>query len=126
MNSWLPLIGRVLMCALFVKSTYGKITDFDGLITKLSEKGMPMPTELAWLVVAMELVFTVMVLVGYKTRIAAFGLIIWLVPVSFVMHPPSDDKQIGAFLKNLSIIGGLLYIARSGAGQWAVERIKYN
>lgn len=126
MNNWLPLLGRVLMCALFIKSTFGKITDFDGLIEKLAEKNMPMPNELAWLVVVMELVFTAMILVGYKTRLAAFGLILWLIPVSLVMHPPGDDKQLGAFLKNLSIIGGLLFIAKSGAGEWAVERVKYD
>jgi putative oxidoreductase len=126
MNNWLPFLGRVLMCALFLKSTYGKIENPAELATKLAEKAMPLPDLLAWVVIAMELIFTVMILVGFKTRLAAFGLIIWLLPVTFVMHPPNDDKQLGAFMKNMAIIGGLIFIARSGAGEWAVEKVKYD
>lgn len=126
MNNWLPLLGRVLMCALFLKSTYGKIMNPAELTSKLVEKAMPAPDVLTWIVIAMELAFTVMILVGYKTRLAALGLVIWLIPVTFVMHPPNDDKQLGAFMKNLAIIGGLLFIARSGAGEWAVEKVKYD
>ena len=66
MNNWLPLLGRVLMCALFLKSTYGKIENPAELATKLAEKAMPMPDVLAWIVIAMELVFTVMILIGFK------------------------------------------------------------
>ena len=126
MNTWLPLLGRVLMCALFLKSTYGKIMNPAELTSKLVEKAMPAPDVLTWIVIAMELAFTVMILVGYKTRLAALGLVIWLIPVTFVMHPPNDDKQLGAFMKNLAIIGGLLFIAKSGAGEWAVEKVKYD
>src|SRR6187455_2930810 len=126
MNNWLPLLGRVLMCALFLKSAYGKIMNPAELATKLAEKAMPLPDVLAWVVIAMELTFTVMILIGYKTRLAALGLVIWLIPVTFVMHPPNDDKQLGAFMKNLAIIGGLLFIAKSGAGEWAVEKVKYD
>ncbi len=125
MNTWLPLLGRVLMCALFLKSVYGKIMNPEELTSKLAEKTMPMPDVLTWIVIAMELVFTVMILVGYKTRLAAFGLIIWLIPVTFVMHPPTEEKQVGAFMKNLALIGGLIFIAKAGAGEWAVEKVKY-
>jgi uncharacterized membrane protein YphA (DoxX/SURF4 family) len=126
MNNWLPLLGRVLMCALFLKSAYGKIMNPAELTSKLVEKAMPMPDVLTWLVIAMELAFTVMILIGYKTRLVALGLVIWLIPVTFVMHPPNDDKQLGAFMKNMAIIGGLIFIAKSGVGEWAVERVKYD
>lgn len=125
MNTWLPLLGRVLMCALFLKSAYGKIENPAELATKLAEKAMPMPDVLAWIVIATELIFAVMTLIGYKTRLAAFGLILWLIPVTFVMHPPNDEKQLGAFMKNMALIGGLIFIAKAGAGEWAVEKVKY-
>lgn len=126
MNNLLPLLGRLLMSALFLKSAYGKIENPTELVSKLTEKAMPLPDVLAWVVIAMELAFTVMILIGYKTRLAAFGLILWLIPVTFVMHPPNDEKQLGSFMKNLAIIGGLLFIAKSGAGEWAVEKVKYD
>ncbi len=125
MNTWLPLLGRVLMCALFIKSAFGKIEDPEGLASKLAEKAMPLPDVLAWVVIATELIFAVMILIGYKTRLAAFGLILWLIPVTFVMHPPTEEKQLGAFMKNMALIGGLIFIAKAGAGEWAVEKVKY-
>lgn len=126
MNNLLPLLGRLLMSALFLKSAYGKIENPTELVSKLIEKAMPLPEVLPGIVIAMELVFPVMILVGYKTRLAAFGLVLWLLPVTVVMHPPNDDKQLGSFMKNLAIIGGLLFMAKSGASEWAVEKVKYD
>lgn len=126
MNSWIPFFGRVMMCILFLKSAYGKIENPAELVTKLVEKAMPLPDVLAWVVIAVELGCTLLILVGYKTRLAALGLVIWLLPVTFVMHPPTDSKQVNSFIKNLALMGGLLYIARSGSGDWALEKVKYD
>ncbi len=120
-NTIVPFLSRLFICGLFFYSTYNKLLDPAGLTATLAEKGMPLPEILTWVVILMELIFPIMILLGYKTHIAAIGLIIWLVPVTFVMHPFTDPKQLGNILKNFTIIGGLLMIARSGPGLWAIE-----
>lgn len=88
----------------------------------LGEKGVPLPEVTAWIVIIIELLAPVLILIGYKTRWAAFALAIWLILVTIVMHPITDAKQKGNFLKNFALIGGLLFVARSGAGKWSLDR----
>ena len=102
-NTLIPFLGRLFICALFFYSTYNKLADPASLTATLTEKGMPMPDILTWIVIAMEFVFPIMIILGYKTHLAALGLILWLVPVTLVMHPFTDPKQVGNFLKNFKI-----------------------
>lgn len=67
--------------------------------------------------IGLELIGAVLVLLGFKIRIGAVLLLLFLIPVTIIMHPfwfnvGSELKQeLSIFLKNLSLIGALLYIA---------------
>jgi putative oxidoreductase len=122
MNTYIPFLGRIFMCALFFNSVFSKIADPAGLATTLAEKGVPLADVTAWFVIIIELLAPILILIGYKTRWAAFALAFWLLLVTIVMHPITDAKQKGNFLKNFALIGGLLFVARSGAGKWSLDR----
>lgn len=122
MDTYIPFIGRIFMCALFFNSVFSKIADPGGLMTTLGEKGVPLPEVTAWAVIIIELLAPILILIGYKTRWAAFALALWLILVTIVMHPITDTKQKGNFLKNFALIGGLLFVARSGPGKWSLDR----
>lgn len=122
MDTYIPFFGRLCMCALFFNSVFSKISDPGGLMTTLAEKGIPLPEVTAWVVIIVELVSPILILIGYKTRWAALALVLWLVPVTIVMHPISDAKQKGNFLNNFALVGGLLFVAKAGAGKWSVDR----
>jgi uncharacterized membrane protein YphA (DoxX/SURF4 family) len=65
-------------------------------------------------------------LLGYKTRLGAILLILFLIPTTLVFHTDfSKEMQVIAFLKNLAIIGGLLMVVYAGAGPISLdERVK--
>ena len=68
------------------------------------------------LCVALELLGAICILLGCYVRLGALLLIIFLVPVTLLMHPfwtvqgPEYDLEVATFLRNLSIIGGLLIL----------------
>jgi putative oxidoreductase len=87
-----------------------------------------------------------MVLLGYRTKAGAFLLLLYWVPVTFIVHdfwnvPKSCEitfacQDIGLvgtdlyrrlqaffFMKNLAIIGGLLMILVNGSGRYSIKRI---
>lgn len=121
MNTWFPLVGRVLLVILFFNSGINKLLDPDPVTAKIGESGLPLPAFFTWFSIFAELVGATMILVGYKTRFAAWLLIFWLLPVTLIMHPMSDPKQKGAWQKNFAIIGGLVFLSRSSPGKWAIE-----
>jgi putative oxidoreductase len=68
------------------------------------------------------------ILLGYHARIGAWILVLFLVPVSLMMHnfwavtdPMMAQMQRAMFLKNLSMLGGALLIAHFGAGPLSLD-----
>ena len=94
----------------------------------MSAKGLPAASLLLALAIAFELFGGLSVLTGFKTKLGAILLIIFLVPVTLVFHnfwavPPEQMvMQKIQFLKNLSIIGGLALLIAFGPGRYAVDR----
>jgi len=119
------LAGRVGLGLLFVVSGFGKITGFAGTAGYMASKGMPMAEVLLVGAIAIELVGGLMLLAGFKARWAALAIAAFLVPTTLIFHSPVGPEaqaQMTQFLKNLSILGGMLYVAAFGPGAWSVDR----
>jgi putative oxidoreductase len=123
------LFGRLTLALIFVLSAVGKFSSFSGIAGMLSQqKHLPAATLLLGIAMFLELVGGLLVLSGFKTRIGAIFLIIFMVPVSLVMHNfwayqgPEQMNQMINFLKNVSIVGGLLVLFASGPGKYSVDR----
>lgn len=71
------------------------------------------------------------ILFGYKARIGAWLIILFLLPTTFMMHPfwnsqdfyPATMEQL-CFMKNLSLLGAALLIAYFGSGPMSLEKKK--
>ena len=49
-------------------------------------------------------------------------LFLFMIPTTLIFHTNfSDPNQMIHFLKNVSIMGGLLYVARYGAGRYSMD-----
>ena len=60
-------------------------------------------------------------LVGYRTRLAALGLIAVLVPITLTVQLGPDT--LGPLFKNVAILGGLVFFAAHGTGAYSVDRL---
>jgi putative oxidoreductase len=123
-----PLVGRVLLVLIFIIAGFGKITGFDGTVGYMQAYNMPMPQVLAVLAIIIELGGGIMVAVGWKARWGAAALFIFVLVASFIFHAfwavPADQMQMQRimFLKNLSMMGGLLYVIVYGSGPASVDK----
>ena len=122
------LVGRVLLASLFIISGYGKIGGFDGTVHTLTDKGLPLPMVAAGITVAIEFLGGLALAVGWKTRWVAVILVLFTLAASFMFHDfwhmvdaARRANQIN-FMKNISIIGGLLVVAAFGPGRYSVDR----
>ena len=119
------LAGRVALGLLFAVSGYGKIAGFSGTAAYMASKGMPFAEVLLVGAIAVELVGGLMLIAGFKARWAALAIAAFLVPTTLIFHNPigpEGEAQVTQFLKNLSILGGMLYVAVSGPGAWSADR----
>lgn len=123
-----PLVGRILLGIIFVVGGWGKITGFDGTVGYMHAYNVPMTQVLAILAIIIELGGGILLIVGWKARWAALALFVFVLIVTPIFHGfwavPDDQKQLQMimFLKNLAIMGGMLYVAAFGPGSMAAEK----
>jgi putative oxidoreductase len=124
----LALVGRILLGLIFVLSGFKKLMAFSGLVASITGKGLPLPEVLAVLTIAIELGAGLLLVIGWKARWAAFLLFLFTIPVSLVFHnfwamegAQAAMNQI-QFLKNLSIMGGMLMVAAFGPGRYSLDK----
>ena len=122
------LVGRILLAAIFVISGFNKIGGFDGVVGYIASKGLPVPQVLAALTVALELGGGILLIVGYQTRLVALLFFLWLIPTTFIFHKfwgidaAQVQNQMNNFLKNVSIMGGMLLLCAYGPGAYSVDK----
>jgi putative oxidoreductase len=117
LNKYGPLLGRILLSVIFIYAGWHKIGGFDNTAQFMASKGLPLTEVLLVLTIIIELGGGLLILIGYQARWAAMVIFLFLIPVTVIFHPPwSDPGQINSFLKNLAIMGGMLYIMVHGPG----------
>lgn len=123
-----PLIGRILIAALFIPAGIGKIGGFAGTAGYIASKGLPLPQLGAVLAIVVEVGVAAALLVGWRTRWAALILALFTLAAGFIFHNywavPADQQMMQSinFWKNVAIAGGLLFVAAHGAGAFALDR----
>jgi len=127
-SDWASLIGRVGLAAVFLWSGYEKLAYMDGSIGYMKAYGLPVADLLIWPALIVEIVAGAMLLLGWKARWAALALALFTIPATLIFHGywgvPADqvlNQQIH-FMKNLAILGGLLYVFAYGSGRFALDR----
>jgi len=117
MPSIAMLIGRILLSLIFIQAAISKLVDVSGTIAYFQGLGMLLPSVTIWLVILVELVGGLMILTGFYTRIAATVLALFCIATAFIGHSNwSNITDFQAFMKDIAISGGLLYVAAAGAG----------
>lgn len=122
-SAYVTLIGRVLLGLMFLVSGIHKIADPQGTQQYMSMMGMTWMTTLFYIgAVVIEVVGSLSLLLGYRAKAGGWLLFLFLIPTTLIFHTNfGDPNQMIHFLKNLSIMGGLLYVARFGAGRYSMD-----
>jgi putative oxidoreductase len=116
------LLGRVLLSIIFILSGFGKLTAIGGTAGYFASMGIPASTVVAVLVGLLELLGGLAVLLGFRTREAAWALAIFTIASAFVAHMNwADMMQLINFQKNLALAGGFLVLAAFGPGSISVD-----
>ena len=105
------VFGRVFISLLFLIEAVRKFFDPDMSMIYMSDHGVP--EILFYPSVAFEIIVPLLLIVGYKTRIVASLLALFVLTVTLIFHTHhilEDGIQLVIFLKNISIIGGLLIV----------------
>jgi len=121
-NSVLPLVGRLLLAAIFLVSAFGKLAAPGATQGYIASVGLPLPVVSYLAAVVIELGGGLMLLAGYRTRLAAAALAVFSIVSAFVFHHAiGDQNQLFHFLKNLAMAGGLLQVVAFGAGDFSLD-----
>jgi putative oxidoreductase len=128
-RSGTALVGRILMAAIFLTSGFAKLADPDGTAGYMAQAGVGNADSLVYVAGMAELAGGMSLLFGFLTRLGAIGLLVFLTLTSLIMHkfwgvPPDVAKmQFVQFMKNLSIMGGLLMVVAMGPGRYSIDRV---
>jgi putative oxidoreductase len=119
---WISLLGRVLLSLVFIVSGVGKVLDPAGTLAYIESAHLPMP-QLAYAVaLVVELGLGLALLLGFRAQLAAAGIALFTFVTALVFHSNmADPLQVIMFLKNMTIVGGLLIVIAFGPGGYSVD-----
>ena len=118
----LRLLGIILVIAIFVFSGINKILNFNSNVDSLSKK-FNYIKNIPHIIFTIIIIIAIIIVIGAPiiilcnnfnyigndiARYAVVSLLIFTVIATLLYHLPTDDGQMIHFLKNLSLIGGLL------------------
>lgn len=117
------VVGRVLLGLLFLVAGIGMFMAEGGPAASAgfyTMVGLPMAGLLVWVVAALKVVAGGMLIIGRNVGCAAGALAIFTLLATLLAHRDiADPDHLMAALKNLAIIGGMLYVVAFGAGKWS-------
>jgi len=123
-KAYISLIGRVLIGLIFVMSGVSKIANPQGTQQYMAAMGITTATTFLYAgAVFVELAGGLSLLLGMWAKWGAMALIVFMIPTTLMFHTNfGDQNQTIHFMKNLAMMGGLLYVAVYGSGRLSVDR----
>jgi putative oxidoreductase len=123
LRSTSELLGRILLMSLFLLSGLGKIGAYAATAGYMASVGVP--GALLPLVIAIEVLGSLAIILGWQTRIVSLLLAGFSLTTGVLFHDNfADPVQMVMFLKNLSIAGAFLMLAANGAGALSMDARK--
>ena len=126
---YVVLTGRFLYSLIFLLTIVHHFSP--GAISIVASAGVPAANYLVPISGILAVLGAFSIMVGYKAKIGAWLIVIFLVPVTFIMHPfwrEADlfqaEMQLAMFAKNISLLGAALIICYFGAGPMSFDEEK--
>ena len=115
------LIGRIFISSIFLLSGFNKIGNYEGTVGWMESFGIP--EFLLIPAIILEIIAPILIIIGYKTKIAAAALSIFCIATAVIFHNNfSDQMQFIAFMKNIALAGGFLFLVVNGAKSYCLDK----
>lgn len=122
------VLGRVLLGTIFFMSAVGnKIPHFDQVAGVMGSVGVPAPQFMLAGAIVFLIAGSLSVIFGFRARLGAALLLTFLVLASYYFHPfwkfagQEQQMQMIHFMKNLSMMGAMLFVMANGSGPLSVD-----
>ena len=120
MINLVDLIGRIFISALFLLNGIFKISNYEGTIGWMESFGLP--GMLLIPAIILEIAGPVLIIIGYKTKLAAGLLSLFCIATALIFHNDfADQMQFTSFLKNIALAGGFLILFVNGAKGFSLD-----
>ena len=120
------LLGRFLFAAVFLSAGPGHFSK--QTIAYAASHGVPFASSAVPLSGIIAVAGGLSILLGYRARFGAWLIVLFLVPVTLMMHnfwavrdPMMAQMQFTMFMKNVSMLGGALLISQLGTGPLSLD-----
>ena len=123
------LVGRIMLSAIFLMSAVGnKIPQFNDVAGYMGSEGVPAPQFMLAGAIAFLIAGSVSLILGFKARIGATLLLIFLILATYFFHDfwtledaAAQQEQMIQFMKNSALMGAMLMIIANGAGPMSID-----
>ena len=130
MNNIFDLVGRILISAIFFYEGIDSILYAEKTKLTMAEYGITWrPDFLLYSSIVFLMIGATMLVIGYRIRFGVWLLLIYWLPVTFIVYSfwndPVSEQRLHAilFMKNIAVAGGLLMIAAHGGGKYSIQRL---
>ena len=116
----IQVFGRIFLSTIFLIEGMNKIFNYENTIEYM--ENFSVPEYLAIPAIIVEILFPLLLIVGYQTKISALVLAIFTLATALIFHTDfANQMQLTSFLKNFAIAGGFLIIFVNGAGKYSID-----
>ena len=117
----IDLLARTSISLLFLINGYFKIVNYDGTMEWIESFGLP--GSLIIPAIILEIIAPILLIVGYKTKLAAGALGLFCLTTAIIFHNDfGNQTQLTAFLKNIALMGGFLFLFMNGAKDFSLDK----
>ena len=133
MKDILDLIGRILLAVVFFFEAVDSILYFNQTKEVMSKFGLTFQQDIILIFsIAILILGATLLLIGYRSSFGAVLLVLYWLPVTFIVHSfwndPEEMRRLQSvlFTKSLAIAGGLFLMIVNGSGRYSVKSLLAN
>jgi len=125
------VFGRIMIATIFLMSAVGnKIPNFNNIAGYMASEGVPLPKLMLAGAIVFLIVGSLSIIVGFKARIGAGLLLVFLVLATYYFHDfwtiedaQAKQGQMIHFMKNLALMGTMLFLIANGSGRMSLDGV---
>ena len=123
MVNLLDRIARIFISSVFLFSGVNKIFQYEGTIQWIESFGVPGFLLIPAIII--EIVFPILIIIGYQTKLSAGILALFCLVTGFIFHfDLTNQMQIIDLLKNFGLAGGMFFLMINGHKEFSLEKKK--